>query len=388
MNKIITHRLNGFIIIFNLLWILGITVPDRLTAHPQFATQRAVLCGQCHVNAQGGGLRNDYGADYYSKTVLPMKKWQKFGDSDFTATVNDYIRYGADLRMQYYYYADQQTSQNAFFPMQADLYLGVQPFERFQLYLEQSLFNTVASADVWAQYSLPDDKGYLRFGQFVPAYGLRMADHTSFIRGGNVGGLQLAQNKAGIAPEVQGLQWKPSNNTVGIEGAVKLKGVRVTGSVGKPKTGREYSFTLNAAKAFWAGDYNLLMGANYFNGDYLNRGWRYAYSGLYLGINRGPFTFLGEADITSDYTERGATGYATMAMLAYQVTQGFYLDLKHDFYDADVQFTGDSMTRYTLGLDLFPLSYIELLPQYRLLTLSTDKNYARSEVIIQGHFWF
>jgi len=372
------------------IYLIGLIIilSNVLMALPRFAAQEGVSCGQCHVNDQGGALRNSYGAEFYSQKVLPMSEWEEFGSDEYTTQFNKFIRFGGDVRVQYYRYVDERTTQSAFFPMQADAYLHIAPSEQLEFFLEQSLFRSIAATDVWAQFSYSGDGGYLRFGQFLPAYGLRLDDHTAFIRGGNVGGITVADSIAGIPVGRQGLHWKPSSQTVGLEAMVKPFGLQLTGSIGKPRNGTEYTAVLNLAHAFWIGDLNFLAGGSYFTGDLAGLGRRYSYYGVYTGINFGRFTYLGEMDFTSDYSQQGATGYAFYSEFSARILQGLDLVASYSMYDPDVELTGVDLKRFILGMDIIPVSYVELKPQYRIITTAADPDYSRSELIIQSHFWF
>ncbi|MCF7802915.1 MAG: hypothetical protein K9N46_07535 [Candidatus Marinimicrobia bacterium] len=355
---------------------------------PKFAVRDGVTCGQCHVNSQGSGLRNSYGSDYYSRQVLPMEEWGDFGSEDFTGQLNEFVRLGTDIRVQYYRYNQNGSSEHAFFPMQADAYLNIVPAERFQLFLEQSLFRNFAATDVWGQYEFDNDNGYFRLGQFLPAYGLRLEDHTAFVRGGNVGGIATPEPVANIPTDRQGLHWKPTNQTVGVEATLKPFGLEVTGSLGKPRNGTSYSTTLSVKHAFWVGDINALVGGSLYNGDAIGIGRTYSMAGIYGGINWGKFTLLGEVDVTADYAEPDATGMATYSEITYKVMDGLDVGIEHHFYDENIEFTENSLTRIGFGLDIIPVAYVEFKPQFRLVRVAADPDYAHSEVILQGHFWF
>lgn len=363
-------------------------VAALLTAYPRFAIREAVTCQKCHVDNQGAGLRNEYGAGYYSQEVLPTIPWDDFGKKDFTAALNDYIRAGTDIRAQFYRYAQGSTSQDAFFPMEGNLYLGITPSEHLTFYLEQSMLSTGAATDLWGQVNFGEGATYLRFGKFVQSYGLRIADHTAFTRGGNVGGITVNPNVALIPSLFQGLHWKPQNGATGLEVGYNPVGWNLAGSVVKSPGQSIYSVAVNASRAFWLGSMNALVGGSFFHGSYYPQLDAYSYYGLYAGLNRGAVTFSGEADLTQDYPFRGQQGLATLADVAVQVRQGISLTLQHSLFDADLSQAHDELVRYSLGADLFPVSYIEILPQYRILKATASPSFSRSELILQTHFWF
>jgi len=373
-----------------ILIVFGVLIfySTKSTAHPKFAARDGVTCSRCHVAEQGGGLRNEYGAGYYSQDVLPAIPWDEFGNENFTGAISEFIRAGADVRVQYFRYDENGATQDAFFPMQADIYLGVTPSEQLTFYYEQSLFRTVASTDLWARLDILNGNASLLFGQFTQDYGLKLDDHTSFIRGGNDGSLALNSDIAGIPGLYQGLHWKPDNNTVGISLTYKPNDWKLAGSVGKPAGMEVYSTTLNLSRAFWIGAMNAYAGLSMYHGSYYRQLDPYTYYGAYAGVGLGPLTVLGEVDIINDYPVKNQSGLVTYAEATLQIAPGLYLALEHDYFDADRENAADELTRYTIGAEWFPISYVEIKPQYRVLDVSASPDYSQSEAILQVHFWF
>lgn len=386
-------HIHVLLFLFVLLSFAGIA---SVESHPRFAVREAVTCQRCHVDNQGAALRNEYGAGYYSRQVLPMDLWEDFGGEEFTASIHEAIRWGTDIRMQYYSYSEEGSSRDAFFPMQGDLYLGITPLEKLTLYGEASLFNLDAirpdgrpapAVRIWAQYELPNERGYVRVGQYNPAYGLRLDDHTSLIRGGNDGGGVINSAVANIPPDYQGLHWKPDRAARGLSLHFNTLGMEMTGYYGQPVSGSEGVAAVDLKSAFWAGEFNVLVGGSALNGSYTgNR--RYTFAGLYGGVNYGRITLLGEVDVHSDYTASGSMGYVTYSEMEISLVQGLSAVLEYEFYDADIEYSRNAFSRVSIGADLFPIPYLEILPQYRLVNVTNDSDFGRQEFILQGHLWF
>jgi hypothetical protein len=51
----------------------------------------------------------------------------------------------------------------------------------------------------------------------------------------------------------------------------------------------------------------------------------------------------------------------------YLVTDGVDLKFMYDFYDPDVKYATGSESRYSFGLEFFPVNGVELRPMYRIL---------------------
>ena len=368
--------------------ILSLIFVSQVLALPRFAVRDNYLCSKCHVNPDGAGLRNDYGAGYYSKDILPMDFWGDFGSEEFTARLNEFIRYGADVRMQYYRYDSDIETTDAIFPMQADIYFGVNPSEELTLYFETGLLQTLASSEIWVQANLLPMDGYLRVGQFLPAYGLRLDDHTAFIRGGHVGSMQLPASVTGGFEPHQGLHWEPEASTIGAEIGLQPGNSILALSVGKSQRNPDYSLALNAAHVFYLGQLNFLAGLSSFHGNYYPGLDPYTYAGVYGGINWRGLSFLGEFDFTSDYSGDGVNGYASYAELNLLILKGVTSIVRFEVYDPDLEHTGRTLQRITLGGEIFPMPYVELKPQIRILTSAADEDFQQTELLIQTHFWF
>ena len=65
--------------------------------------------------------------------------------------------------------------------MQGDLYLNFRLNRQFLLYFDKGLYSGFQAFGL--AKVLPLD-GYLKVGQFIPAYGTKIDDHNTFIRGG------------------------------------------------------------------------------------------------------------------------------------------------------------------------------------------------------------
>jgi hypothetical protein len=217
---------------------------------------------------------------------------------------------------------------------------------------------------------------------------MRHDDHTSFFRGGNVGGTIVSESVANIPQFRQGLHWIPANNTVGVELSYNLLNTMITGSIGKPRGGDLYQYTLSALRPVQLGSVSSLIGASYFSGSFVSALDRYTFYGIFGGIDIGKFTFLGEADLTQDYPAQGATGYATYAELNYEFIQGLHAVLEYDLFDADMDAPNTQLVRYTVGAEFFPIAYVEIKPQMRWMYARNTPDFFRREFLVQTHFWF
>ncbi|MFN3821854.1 MAG: hypothetical protein ACK4OO_05920, partial [bacterium] len=151
----------------------------RGEAVPQYAVRYGQTCGLCHINPTGGGMRNLYGAQFFSYMDLPWKELDDFSKlEEFNPQFGRHFQMGADFRGQYYF-SNRDEEGNSFLTMQGDLYVTIAPIPQVLFYLDRGLYGGFESF-VLIQ-GLPYGAA-ARVGRFVPGFGWRFVDHKSFTR--------------------------------------------------------------------------------------------------------------------------------------------------------------------------------------------------------------
>jgi hypothetical protein len=69
------------------------------------------------------------------------------------------------------------------------------------------------------------------------------------------------------------------------------------------------------------------------------------------------------------------------------VVQGVDLKLAYDFYDQDVKYATGAKSRYSVGVEFFPVSGVEIRPLYRLLRHQNPDIGTMSEFDIMLHLY-
>jgi len=174
------------------LLLAAVLCPGVAAAYPQFQLQTdAVRCNQCHFAPAGGGLINGYGREEAGDVI------SLGGDGSFLHGLWDppsWLALGGDVRLAALANNVGATAgtEYEYFPMQADLYSRF-AFGPVSVYLnvgfrgtpradEPSLVSRLVSREHYVMYR-PDNQGlYLRAGRFFAPYGLRVAEHPTFIR--------------------------------------------------------------------------------------------------------------------------------------------------------------------------------------------------------------
>ena len=167
-------------------------------AEPKFLSKQYTRCTTCHISPTGGGLLSAYGRSLshreLSTTGAPMAShgdsmtpapgeesflWGVFGDKLGA------LQLGVEMRPSYLYYSFLGTSTDRNLLMNADV-LASYKVKDWLFYgqvgreLESDGF-TLDSSEYWGGYQPEEGVGF-RAGRFLPAYGIRFADHTAFNR--------------------------------------------------------------------------------------------------------------------------------------------------------------------------------------------------------------
>ncbi len=369
-------------------------------ALPRFALLTGSQCQSCHVDPTGGRMRNLFGFNY-GKNELPIRTTRE-SDFDVDPKLSDKISIGADFRTQFLY--DGFTKTNSFQAMSAAFYGNLAIGKKISLYYKQDIINGtyvqsgrgyLAGTEVFGLLKIFPNHSYIKAGLFYPAYGLRVDDHTSYIRGGDLGFLSGHFINTG-------LPFVPNYKDIGLEVGAFLGKAFVTAAV-LNGTGNDQSIDIGRTKikAYAArieyierfSDVGVMLGGSYYNYGALTL------NGIYGGLGYEVFSIAGEIDWAKDLANySGFKSLAAYAEANVRATDGLWLTLKFDYFDGDRErddvniLVGglpprtNSFKRYTFGVEFFPYSFVEVRPQYRINseTPSIDNN----EFLVQVHFWF
>jgi hypothetical protein len=182
-----------------------IAVTAVAEAYPQFQLSKSAACGDCHLSPAGGGLLNDYGRDEAGSTI------SRGGDGRFLHNAwdpPDWFAIGGDFRFAFAgkrlsatdadrrgegASAQTHRSDLLIFPMQADVNLrlmkgsfalaftaGIRGVPRDEDDEQPVFVEQLGSREHYIAYSFGEQQ--LRLGRFLPVFGLRLHDHTAYVR--------------------------------------------------------------------------------------------------------------------------------------------------------------------------------------------------------------
>ncbi len=308
--------------------VFGFFVAIMLLASPAGATVKLAMaagasCNLCHVTPSGGGLRNSYGLEEIILGELPRPKAVQTAPKGFSTDLNPNLRWGLDGRIQAFNYIRPDTltpSSSGMFPMQLTTYAHVTLGPALDLYAAHYLLQT--TTEWWGRFTAKEGLRYVRVGRFLPAYGLRLDDHTSFIRGGNTGGI----TQGGLGKE--GFPFGPFTHGGGaIEGGSYLGDLHLSASLSNPflpgsKTadplfkGMTLALRGELTKFLSGPNLNVVAGAAYLKDGDLRLG------GLFGGATRNSLTVLAEVDLITEWAGAGITSLATYLEVDLRVDRG------------------------------------------------------------------
>ena len=380
---------------------------NQLLALPKFASRVGVKCAACHVNPTGKGMRNTFGSTY-GREELPMRTYKNVVDTsddgkvtmtkedvtnidDFSTAITPNLSYGADFRTLYFYEANNKTS--SVFQMQGDLYLNFRLNRQFLLYVDKELYN---GFEVFGLAKVLPLDGYLKAGQFIPSYGTKIDDHTTFIRGGPY----LPLNPA-IANYPQGLVFGERNGLhpqqTGIEAGISpsIFSLQVGLFNGYPNSGTSGTNATKFKTITVRGDatiqselINVNVGGSFYNDPNPDPTEKATFYGGFGSITvLKSLTLNGEFDyIQTPVAGVTTTGFMSYTELNYVLVNGVDLKLGYDFYDPDKNLKTGSEARTNVGAEFFLMSGVEVRPLYRFnLEQPTEIN--NDEFDLMFHFF-
>ncbi len=369
-----------------LVLVLLIFTSEQSFSLPRFALRYKDKCSSCHINPTGGEIRSENGF-FFGKNVISMISPR---DKEFPISpkLSDNISFGFDYRSQFLY--SQEKKRTDFQDMTGSIYLNAAVSEKIDV---TARYDFVWS--IWEAYAIAKilpNNSYIKVGSFVPYYGIRLDDHTSYTRGGDFG--LLFSTGA-----VQGLIYSPFYLETGIElGANFSEIASLTASVGRSKSNSTLAVDPTWTARFELtpsfGKVGLSLGASFVSSktksfDRLTGELSYLPTqlyGVFTGIGFNRFSLMGEYDIASDYVASGTKSSAMMIEAAYQLTIGLEAVVRYDRFDPNSDKSKDEHSHLVLGFEFYPYSFVEVRPQYRLNLENPSVD--NDAFVLQFHFWY
>jgi hypothetical protein len=308
---------------------------------------------------------------------------------------------GTDLRMMVY--RDQSQKKTSVFPMQVDFHLAVSPlnstmFNEGRLTLlttvgvegsRSKAYSNVLSRffakEYFALYDNLPYNAYAKVGRFLPAFGWRLDDHTSFVRQNFTFDHEAQKTgvEFGVNPNYayahasffnSSSSWKkPFDGQAGYGTALHM-GYREL----LWQAGASFMHESNDSTAgTWAGvNWSLNL-----HDATPHHPWK--------GLDWLPLIYLGELDYRRQTPADGGRSVNSLAAfheLNWLIIRGVNFKTRYDWKDTDLDLLDDHRHRYTFGFDYHPYTFVELTAQLRLNVPAVADQY--TEAIFTIHGWY
>jgi len=363
------------------IWWTFFLCAQTVLSVPQFAVLNNEKCISCHINAQGGGLRNFRGWRSYSDVSLIKPEKVKLDrvykyDGKSNTLLNRKLTLGTDFRLQMARSHKSPDSKRRVFPMQAAVYadykitnwihtevsynFGPKKFEGQQSW--------TASAIIQPEFSYTQ----FRLGYFQPSIGIRYDDHIMLVRQvpGADGSTYIAPNYTEYGAEFNYNGFEQLTLTAGLYDTKSLAENFVIDNNGKQVSlidNRDTPSVLGRI-VYWPEAFNeninLFSGGSYFIHD------DFSISSFFTGIG-----FANTISVMTDYTRTVKTDMRTtnnlMVELTYRVITPLQITVRGERGKTFANIGGQDIKTYTnqalIGTQIFMLPYIELRPEYRIV---------------------
>jgi hypothetical protein len=320
-------------------------------ALPRFASRTGAKCQSCHVNPSGAGMRQAFGVQY-GREQLPLPALSHdFEVEDFSNILTNVLGVGADFRTLYF--SRQQGGANGFFQMQGDVYLNFRVAKKVSMYLSKGLYS---GFEIFGLLNVLPANGSIKVGKFIPNYGIKMDDHTAYIRmftgfSPELGRPELTGGEVAVSPG-------PFTVVGGFYNAVDGFGA-ATGNH-KAVLGRAEAM-INPGE-----DMHVGLGANIFNARRIP-GNTTTLIGGFGSFSLDQLTVFGEADLIQSKADSTITGVVAYIEADYTITPGLDLKVAYDFYDPNKDVKSGAQSRYSFGFEFFLIAGVEVRPMYRIV---------------------
>jgi hypothetical protein len=313
--------------------------------------------------------------------------------------------------------APLSTNTGTITQMEGHLYFALQPTERVVLYYWQGIAQLRSRFEAYGQVNVLPWHGFLKAGHFQENYGWALADHTSFVRTG------LLTDYQGTAADIPDAPYYGVGAEVGFDpkyGDVTASFTNASNTIPYARDTQKRWFARAAVQhgieslglQFSGGGSWFLAPRKYADPEYPGFGEQKRYEGW------GGFGGIGWQGLQNWFGCHGGFGFLTTAILfecdrkawtdlevsravtaAYSTTQasimvkpGVWMVGAYDWLDngwRDLPGHDDPQAeRTTLGLQLFPLPWIEFAPRYRLCSLAGRAARNKQLWDVQAHFFF
>ncbi|HVV84951.1 MAG TPA: hypothetical protein VHE35_17930 [Kofleriaceae bacterium] len=354
--------------------------PGRAEAYPEFQfSTGATRCSECHLSPVGGGLLTDYGREEAGDTIAGA------GDGAFLhglVTPPSWLSVGGDLRLATFAREGRGT-EAALFPMQAEVSVDVHArglsvagtFGVLDAIRDaQPLGERLGSREHYVMYQPASEAWYVRAGRFFPAFGLRLLDHTAYVR--RYTGLHTLEESYGLGAGTHGTRWELH--------ASLLTPIEVAPVVGR----HGWGYAVEYERLMGSGDASWSVSSKGQHDDDGNEAWLGLAWKQWLG---GPRVLLsaevdgGPRTLDSGMSTTAVLRLAGYAAVSYRPGSRWGAGVAAQLFDPDVRVNGQTSSALDATFSLFPRAHWELAALLR--GELADLDHATGTGLLQLHYF-
>lgn len=347
--------------------ILVLLISNFSLAEPYFAVREGMHCRSCHVNPTGGGMRNAFG-NAYAQNQLAVSTLALPNDAPWTGALAGPVSIGGNGRYSFRQFdIDNIDTPSTFATDRVSLYVSAALNDSITLMVDQQV-GPGGSLNRESWIKLQSGNWFVKAGKIFQPFGWRLEDDGAFIR------------------QETGINFNAGDNGVELgfeKGAWSTQFAITNGSGGGTDNddGKQASFRLAQAQQ------NFQWGIN-ANINNLDAGER-TIAGLFVGLNTGPITWLGEVNQIRNRDFATNNGDQDLAFLEANIliSKGHNLKVTAEAHQFDNN-TEDRM-RYSLVYEFFPISFSQLRIGLRERDSDDiDPVFSAQELFAQMHVYF
>ncbi|MCI0471970.1 MAG: hypothetical protein L0Y76_00120 [Ignavibacteria bacterium] len=367
---------------------LLLIVSQNLFSYPRFSAYTGDKCADCHVNPQGGGMRNQYG-QHFAKQNLQMDFLKKLvtKKTNFSTQLNKNISIGGDVRIVHV--GNENTSgpsTNTFLTMQGDFYANANVNDYISVYVAPGLQipNIPTKYEVYGMVGNLPANIYFRAGRMTPTYGMKVVEHRAYQRQSLLGTPYAANDgvEIGLSPGFVNFSAGLFNglNTSFFDNDPKRMFVSSADFTFIPV---EDKFNVNFGASFFNNPYNFLDPVSGTQTDAIKQAFGgFAKFGLFKRIALlGEVDFLENTQLSS--MTRGIFGFGELNVI---IVNGVELRTQYEIMKPDRDEENNRTIRTSVGAALFPLTGFETEAMVRFV--SDDRQPNTTEFQWSFHFYF
>ena len=370
-----------------------------LKSAPEFALWTGNKCTTCHLNQQGGGMRNEFGwsfpkdASLFSTEDEPLKAFYNLFDKQSYGYLDKRIAFGTDFRMQTIRSHKTPDAVRRYIPMQMSVYGMINPIDGItfegQYNFGRIMFpgQTEYSASVLIQPS--DDLPILRIGHFQPSFGLRECDMTMLDR--RIAAIDATESL--IAPDYA--EWGAEiiydapywlTTSFGVFDAQNLAKNTLYGNQ-ISLIPLEHNPTFNYKLTIYPNQIFDFLPDGFLGGSYTING-LFWYATAFLGTSiTDELQIIGKFAGSNMPHTRTTENYTISAN--YLLQKGVFLGARAEFGNTTLIYGDEKFPiinkQYVLYSRIFLMPYLELIPEYRILE---TEEYRSSRWAVQLHIYY